>query len=469
MGNLAIRTVVVRVLMVAAIASVAGCAEKEEVLPGQRYDLRDFDAATSEYNKRVESGVPQPVIAPQAATKIPLRPFVVTGEARPVSLPGQQVNADWTHINGHPTHQITHPALGTNLTQVWSVSIGKGNSKRNRLTADPVVSGGRVFTVDSDAFVSAFSTGGKLLWQADLNPPGEEVGTVSGGGIAVAGDRVFVTTGYGTLQALDAASGATVWIKKFDAIPNSAPTVSNGYVYMTTRDSKAWAIQASDGRILWDLSAGEAGPVVIDGASPAVSDRAVLFPFGSGDIVAALKLGGVRLWSTALTGQRRGAAYASISDISSDPVVVGNTVYLGTPTGRLAALDATSGERIWTAQYGASSAVWPAGNAVFLVSDQAELVRLDAATGEMVWSATLPLYTVEKISKRKGVYTNFGPVLAGGRLIVTSSDQMIREVDPVSGRLIRTTPLGAPAAANPVVADRTLYVVTGDGQLRAFR
>jgi len=79
------------------------------------------------------------------------------------------------------------------------------------------------------------------------------------------------------------------------------------------------------------------------------------------------------------------------------------------------------------------------------------------------------LWTRERIRRRRGIFAHYGPVLAGGRLIVASSDGVLREADPASGRLLRETPLGAPAAADPVVAQGTLYVVTADGRLHALR
>ncbi|OSP56283.1 PQQ-like beta-propeller repeat protein [Pseudoruegeria sp. SK021] len=464
------RGVTLRAAPLLALLLVAACGDDEELLSGPRYDVREFDTASDDFEKQMEAGGPatdQPPPTPNTVT--PITPYGVTGETRALSLPVQVANANWTQINGGPTHQITHPALPNQLSLAWSVPIGEGNTLRKRITADPVVSGGLIFTMDSNSMVQAHTTQGQLVWQTDLTPTVERPGEAVGGGLAVEGSQLFVTTGYGALFALNVATGAQNWVQSLGSMPNSAPTVSGNIVYLTTRDSTAWAIDTRNGRVLWDLLASESGTVVVDGAAPAVTSRAVLFPFGSGDLVAALKVGGVRLWSTTVTGQRRGKAYAGIGDISSDPVVVGDTVYVGTPSGRLAAINAADGDRLWTAPFGASSAVWPAGGSLFLVSDQANLVRVAASTGEPIWSASLPLFTDEKIKKRKAVFTHYGPVLAGGRLIVVSDDGYMREIDPTSGALLRMSELPGAAAANPIVAGRTLYVVTADGTLSAFR
>ena len=114
--------------------------------------------------------------------------------------------------------------------------------------------------------------------------------------------------------------------------------------------------------------------------------------------------------------------------------------------------------------------MWAVGNAVFFINDINELVRLDAATGTPVWRTALPVLEDGANPRReKRIFTHYGPVLAGGRLIVTSSDGLIRQFDPASGALLGQLALPGGAASGPVVAGQTLYVLSKDGQLHAFR
>jgi outer membrane protein assembly factor BamB len=52
---------------------------------------------------------------------------------------------------------------------------------------------------------------------------------------------------------------------------------------------------------------------------------------------------------------------------------------------------------------------------------------------------------------------------------VASSDGLVRVFDPANGALIGSLPLPAGAAAEPLVAGGTLYVLASDGTLNAFR
>ena len=123
----------------------------------------------------------------------------------------------------------------------------------------------------------------------------------------------------------------------------------------------------------------------------------------------------------------------------------------------------------WSATEGALGPVAVAGGSLFLVNDEAKLVRLDATTGEVIWSVEMPYFTQDKIKKRKGIFAHYGPVLAGGRVMVVSSDGLLRAFDPTDGSLTYTAEIPGGAAAQPAVAGGTLYVVGGNGQLHAFR
>lgn len=418
------------------------------ILPGERLDIR------------------APLDPEAAATEAPADR---TARAVPLSLPGQVANTDWTHRNGSVRHAITHPALGTAQQLVWRAPIGAGNSRGNRIAGSPVVSDGRIFTIDSLATVSAFTVGGALLWTRDLTPLADNPEEGSAGGLAVAGGTLYASSGFGTLTALDVATGTPRWTQKMDAPVSGTATVSGNIAYAVTRDSVAWAIDTRNGRVLWTLPGAPSPTGIFGGGAPALTDRLVILPFPSSEVSGVLRQSGVRVWGGAVSGARLGRAYTGFSDINSDPVVVGSVIYAGNAAGRVAALDAVAGDRLWTAREGAFGPIWPVGNTLFFVSDQNELVRMDARTGDVVWAVQLPYFTEEKERKRKAIYTHYGPVLAGGRLIIASGDGQVRSFDPVSGQQVGTVVLPAGAASAPIVANRTLYVVTTDGELLAFR
>jgi outer membrane protein assembly factor BamB len=302
-----------------------------------------------------------------------------------------------------------------------------------------------------------------------VTPPGEGNDEASGGGLALADGRLFVSSGFGTLTAIDAATGRVQWTQALGAVGNAAPAVAGDLVYVVGRDNRAWAVRTADGKVEWAVAGTPSPSGYVGGGGVAVDDRIAVLPFASGEIVAVLRRSGLRTWATEISGRRRGQVSATVGDIAGDPVLVGDTVYAGNASGRLVAANAGNGERLWTATEGTLTPVILAGDALFLVSDHAELVRLEAGTGNRVWGTPLPYFVKAKDRKRKTVYAHFGPILAGGRLLVASTDGLIRLFDPVSGGLTGQIALPGGAASNPIVVGGTLYIVTERGQLAAFR
>ncbi|GAA6189346.1 PQQ-binding-like beta-propeller repeat protein [Litorivita sp. NS0012-18] len=429
-----------------AATVLSGCDESEIILQGKRENPRAILGGV----ENTDVALPENTVAA-------------------VNLPTMRQNSDWTQGPGSPATRTDHAALSATPALVWSANIGQGDSRRGRITADPVVAGGRIYTLDSQALVSATSTAGVPLWSTDLVPAHDSGKDASGGGLAYADGTLYVSSGFGRLTALDAATGAQLWQQKLDATGSGTPTVKGDLIYLVAGDSTGWAIERRTGRVRWQIDATPDINNIMGAPAPAVTDQFALFAFGSGEVQATFAAGGLRRWDALLTGKRAGFARAEISDITGDPVISGNTVYVGTNSGRLIALDLGSGERLWTAEQSAQSAPWVAGGDVFAINDSNELVRLTAATGERVWSVKLPFFTKGRPKRQREIFAHHGPVLAGGRLLVASSDGILRSYDPKSGDLVAQTDLPGGATTDPVVAGGTAYVVNTKGQLLALR
>ena len=384
-------------------------------------------------------------------------------------LPSPQPVPAWTHQGGNAQHIAAHAELPSELTLSWSRRIGAGDGKRHQISAAPVAQGGQVYTLDSQSMVTAIDETGTILWQSELGKSSDALKDASGGGLAVGGTQLFVTTGFGTVVALDTASGAELWTQDLASYGGASPTVYDDLLYIAARDGAAWAIDTSNGRIKWQV----AGPTVAashtGGPGPAVSDKYAVFPFGTGDVLASFRKGGLRSWSSGLSGARLGLASTQVRDLTGQPVIEGSSVYLASSAGRMAAVDLNTGLRIWTAKQGSQGHILVAGGAVFAVSDAGNLIRLSKDDGALIWSTPLPKFTEKSVKSRAKIHAHYGPILAGGRLILASSDGLIRQFNPADGTLITTVDLPSGAASAPIVVNGTLYVLSTKGDLLAFR
>ena len=390
-------------------------------------------------------------------------------DSRAIRLPAATRNTAWTQGWGTPSFRVAHPALGAQPQRIWTTSIGEGDSRKQRIVAMPVVGGGKIFTLDAVATLTALSPSGAVIWSTNLTPPAAKSTDATGGGVAYHEGTVYVSLGFGDLVALDATSGAMRWRQKLNATGSGMPTIINGIVYLVAGDSTGWAINAKDGRVLWQLDGSGSVANVLGAPAPAVGSKYTLFAFGSGEVAAAFKNGGVQRWSANISGNRAGVAISRYGDLTGSPVIVGSTVFVGNQSGRLVALDGESGQRKWTLQQGVIGPVWPAGDSVFAITETLQLIRVDAGSGEVIWATPLPNFVKDNPRRRAEVVANYGPVLAGGRVRVVSNDGFLRSFNPEDGTLVSSVEIPDGATTPPAVANNTLYVVSTKGDLHAFR
>ncbi|MBC6443802.1 MAG: PQQ-binding-like beta-propeller repeat protein [Rhodobacteraceae bacterium] len=421
---------------------LVNCGNREPVLPGERLDLRAPPQDDAE---------PAPIVPDRLV------------------LDKAVVNAEWTHRNGSARHNIRHPVLNRTLTRIWSTGIGSGNSRKHQITADPVIAGGRIFTLNSRSGARAFSPAGVLIWDRDLTPPNEKSGEASGGGMAYGSGALAVTTGHGDVYVLDPATGEPRWRHRMPGAISAPPAIIGDVVVAVSRNNTALGLNITNGRILWQiLSPGRTAGIAGAGAPAAMGNLAVI-PYASGEVIGVVATNGLRAWSAAVTGGRKGVARGIINDISADPVIVGTTVYAGNQAGRIASIDRRSGAGNWIAQDGSYTPVWPASGAVFIVTDAFRVKRLNASDGQEVWSADLPGYKTGRPQRRRDAYAHFGPILAGGQIWVASSDGLLRSYDPETGTMTGTADIPGGAASQPAVADGVMYILSGNGRLHAYR
>jgi outer membrane protein assembly factor BamB len=385
-----------------------------------------------------------------------------------MTLPAATVNDSWAQSGGNARKSVGHVALGQSLGVAWTTSIGKGSDKDGRLGGGPVVADGKVFTMDTAGTVRAFDArNGGQIWSARFGEVGENSASIYGGGVAYDGGRIYATNGLGYVAALDAATGAAVWTVKPGGPLRGEPSVDGAAVYVMSQDNQIYSLKTADGTTNWSNAAALEIAGVFGAAAPSIGQGTVVAGFSSGELNAYRYENGRQVWQDALARTSMTTSVASLSDIDADAVIDNGVVYAVGQGGRMVALDLFSGQRIWELNFGGIATPWVAGDWLFAVNDRAQLIAVSRATGKIRWINQLPRY--RKMKSKAGLITYVGPVLAGERLIVAGSNGALINIDPVSGSFQSQVDVNDGISFQPVVADNTLYILTDNGRLIAYR
>lgn len=376
---------------------------------------------------------------------------------RPVILPPAKRNAEWSQPGGVASNTLGHLDYGGGLGAAWRADIGTGSSDEGRLTASPIVYQGRVYTLDTEGVVSAFSSsGGSRLWRVSLAPENEKGNEGFGGGIAAYEGRLFITTGFGVVVALNAGSGAVEWTRKIGVPLRSSPTVSDGKLFFVSTESKLYSISTVDGVELWTNRGLPGSATLLSNVSPAVSGDTLVVPYPSGEIIAYSISSKNTIWSDSVSRTRGGSSLASLSD-PARPVIDRGVVFAVGHSGRMIATAAKTGERLWTKRIQGTQMPWPAGDMVYVVDVNGILLALSRKDGSVRWLVELPKATRWS-----------GPVLAGGRLWLASGEGIVVSVDAKTGNIVTQRDLDAPIYISPIVAAGRMYVLTDKARLLAL-
>jgi outer membrane protein assembly factor BamB len=403
----------------------------------------------------------------------------------PVSILPAFRNAGWENPGGFPTHAFYHLELD-GLKDGFKVEFVSGNEGYKALKAPPIVADGKVFALGTDLVVAAADMKtGNVMWRqsvSTLEPQtnfslsrfwrGREMAADLrdgfGGGVAYGRGRVVVTTGFGEIMALNGDTGEILWRVQNSVPFSNAPTVRGNRVYVTSQDSRLQALNIETGERLWEHLAITEQATILGATSVAVNEQIVIAGFNSGEVVALSPINGTVLWTDSLTS--RGTQVTPLSKLNAivgRPVIDRDRVIVTSHGGRTAAIDIRSGERIWTTDVGSIETPWVMGDYVLVISLEGAIVALSREQGRARWLSQLPSFEDEE--EREGRIRWAGPLLAGGQIILASSDGRLATANPVTGEIIGYSDIEEPVNVTPIIADGTLYMLTDEGSLIARR
>jgi outer membrane protein assembly factor BamB len=432
--------------MLAATFAVSGCGESAPSLPS-------IPGVSSLFGTKDKPPLPGERVSVLSSDIGGAKNEVESKE--PVRLPAPRENDAWSQPGGVASNAPGHLAFSGAAKTLWKEDAGSGSNSDGRVTALPVVYGGKVFALDREGRVTAFSMSGGRLWRTELKPENEKAEAGFGGGLAADGNTLFVATGFGTVVALNIGTGKPLWTKSLGVPIRTSPTAAGGKVFVVNTESELFALSAQDGKQLWTGRGLPEGAAILSNVSPAVSGNTLVVSYASGELTAFDVATGQQRWTDSVSGSVGGLS-TSIGD-AARPVIDDGVVYAGSRSGRLIATSLKNGERIWSRDIAAAQTPWVAGGSLFVLDTNGRIYALDRKAGKIHWVTALP-----------DAKTWSGPTLAGGKLWMASNKGLLVGVDATTGQIATQRDLDNPVFISPVVASGRMFVLTDKANLIAM-
>lgn len=252
------------------------------------------------------------------------------------------------------------------------------------------------------------------------------------------------------------------WSYQDYALLEFPPVMYRGSLYFIDYDGSAKRVDKVNGHLIWQRKIG-----TLSAVTPAYDPvhRLVFFPLLS-DTPGARLPGNGRFVALSMKNGRVVWSYPLPAGSESSPLVLGNSVYVGSQDGTVYSFRTSDGHVNWT--FHAAGAVkggpaYAAGNIYF--GDYASRVyAVSARTGREQWAATTD----------GGAGTFYAsPAVAFGKVFIGGTDHDVYAFSQASGHLLWVTPTTAYVYSSPAVANvpglgPTVYSGSYDGDFYAL-
>jgi outer membrane protein assembly factor BamB len=338
------------------------------------------------------------------------------------------------------------------IDRVWSAGT-KGGDDVLRLGLRPALDGERVYVAGHGGDVQALEVAtGRSIWRVDTKLD-------LSGGPAVGEGLVVVGGTGGDLVALDAGTGSQRWRVATGGEVLAAPAMAGGLIVVRTVDGCLRALRAADGGEAWTYEQPVPRLTLRGNGAPIVDGDMVIAGLDNGKVVALSLTTGDLLWSTTVAPSQGRTEIERLVDIDSPVRVVGEDIFVVGYQGRIAMLARDTGQLWWGRELSSNRGLAVDGDTIYVTTADSSVVALRRRDGTPVWTQDAML--------RRSLTA---PALAGDTLVVADFEGYVHWLDAATGQMLARGKTGGGRVSNaPLVAGELLLLQTDAGDVQAWR
>ena len=355
------------------------------------------------------------------------------------------------------------------VQKIWSTRIGDG-AGRSGVRLQPAFADGKLYLISTDGKLEALDAAtGKTLWKQSTRvgggiwpfrhkKPGPDARFA--GGPTVSGNLLVVGTLDGHVYAMDATTGKQLWSAEVDNEVISPPAIDAGVVYARTNSGNVYAFDANSGERKWVYDQGNVPLLSLRGNGPLLAVHGVvMFGTDDGNVMSLRSDTGAIQWKLPITKGLGRTDIQKLNDADDSLQLDGNTLYATAYHGELAAIDAQQGQLAWARAFSSYVGVGVADKELVGTDDDSLVWAFSRDGGGDMWKQDALQY-----------HWLTAPAIQDKYAVVGGVEGYVHWLDLSDGKLAARVRLSKDAIrARPVVNGDTVYVEDVQGHVAAYR
>ncbi|KGD83099.1 membrane biogenesis protein [Pantoea stewartii subsp. indologenes] len=345
---------------------------------------------------------------------------------------------------------------------VWSTGVGDGIGDFYS-NLHPTWQDGTVYAADRFGIVKALDAAdGKEKWKVDLSEKtgffSKNLSAMLSGGITVSGDRLYIGSERGQVYALNTSDGSIVWQAKAAGEALSRPVVSDGLVLIHTSNGMLQGLDQATGAVKWTVNLDMPALSLRGESAPSVAFGGAIVGGDNGRVSAVIMNQGQLIWQQRISQPSGATEIDRLSDVDTTPIIVNGVVYALAYNGNLSALDLRSGQILWKREIGGVKDLIVDAGRIYLVDQDDRVITLNADGGVAIWRQSELLHR-----------NLTSPVLYNGYIVVGDGEGYLHWLNTTDGRFVAQQKLDSSGfQTEPVVASDKLLIQSKDGEVYAI-
>lgn len=257
---------------------------------------------------------------------------------------------------------------------LWSSKVGMSET----FDFSPAADSTHVYAASAEGeLLKLDAKTGKEEWRIDTN---ESLSA----GVGIGANLVLVGTSAGYVLAYD-QQAKLLWKSKLSSEILSAPRVNGEVVIVRAGDGRIFGLNAIDGARVWVYERSTPALTLRSSAGITISEGVVYAGYAGGKLIAVQAADGKSLWEATVAQPKGTTEIERIADITSLPVVDGPIVFAVAYQGKVAAVDRASGRVGWSRDISSYTGINAESGRLYLTHAQGAVYSLEYASGKTFW------------------------------------------------------------------------------------